>query len=165
MLKFGYITNYDECGRVKVKIEDEDNVITDFIPVIRTSASKDETGSTIDMNTLVSVILDDLNLLNGVCLGAVNTKPVKSINKKYHQFTDGSTIEYDRENHILTTDVKGEITAKANKTTIEGDLFVKGSIIATKDITDKKSSMQSIRDTYNAHKNPNNGNSIPDKQM
>lgn len=163
MLKFGYITNYDECGRVKVQIEDEDSVITDYIPVVRTSASKDDTGDTIDTNTFVAVILDDLNPLNGVCLGAVNLKPVKSVNKKYHQFSDGTSLKYDRETHVLTADVNGEITAKANKTTFDSPIY------STQDIFDKNGSMQSIRDFINnhTHSNGNNGanTGVPTSQI
>ena len=71
MLKFGFITNYDDCGRVVVQIQDEDDFTTDYIPIVRTSASKDETGDTIDPATLVAVVLDDMNPSSGVCLGAV----------------------------------------------------------------------------------------------
>lgn len=164
LLRFGYITNYIN-GRVRVQIQDEDNFITDEIPIIRTNASRDKTGDTIDSNTLVAVILDDINPLNGVCLGAVEVMPVDNSDKTFHQFTDGTIFEYDRKTHILTADVQGEIHSSSTKTVLEGDVYINGSVYVTKEVADKKGTMQGIRDIYNKHKNPNNGASAPIPQM
>lgn len=164
MLRFGYITNYSN-GRVRVQIQDEDNFITDEIPIIRTNASKDKTGNTIDSNTLVAVILDDINPLNGVCLGAVEVMPVDNPSKTFHQFTDGTNLEYDRKTHILTADVKGEIHSSSTKTVLDGDVYINGSVYVSGDVSDKAGTMQEMRDIYNKHKNPNNGASAPTPQM
>lgn len=164
MLKYGYITNYSN-GRVRVQIQDEDNFITDEIPVIRTIASKDKTGDTIDSNTLVAVILDDLNPLNGVCLGAIDVMPSDNPDKSFHQFTDGTNLEYDRKSHILSADVKGEIHCCSPKTVIDGDLYINGSVYVSQDVSDKTGTMQAMRDIYNKHKNPDNGASAPVPKM
>lgn len=152
MLKFGYITNYDECGRVIVQITDEDEFTTDYIPIIKTSASNDNQADTIDTTTLVAVVLDDLNPQIGVCLGKVDVAPRKSINKKYHQFTDGTTLEYDRETHILSADVKGSVNIKAEQVNIDSPLN------CTKDVSDKNGTMQAIRDFINNHKHSDGNN-------
>lgn len=152
MLKFGYITNYDECGRVAVQIQDEDGFITDYLPIIKTSASKDCEGGTIDTTTLVAVILDDCNPMCGVCLGKVEVMPRENVNKKYHKFSDGTNLEYDREAHILTVDVKGSVNIKAEQTNIDSPLS------CTKDVSDKKGTMQAIRDFINNHKHSDGNN-------
>lgn len=152
MLKFGYITNYDECGRVAVQIQDEDDFITDYLPIIKTSASKDSEGGTIDTTTLVAVVLDDLNPMCGVCLGKVEVMPRENINKKYYKFSDGTKLEYDRESHSLNADVKGSVNIKAEQTNIDSPLS------CTKDVSDKKGTMQAIRDFINNHKHSGGNN-------
>lgn len=157
MLRFGHITNYDECGRVVVQF-DENGAKTDYIPMLETNSSKDESGNTIDINSLVAVLLDDMNPMCGVCLGVVRTTTRKSVNKKYHQFQDGTNLEYDRETHILAADVQGTINAAAADTVLESPLNVKDSITSTNDISDKKGSMQAIRDFINNHTHTNGNN-------
>lgn len=157
MLMFGRITNYDDCGRVVVESE-ETGFKTDFIPILVSNAEKDTSGGTIDINSFVAVLLDDINPMNGVCLGAVNTLPRGSIDKKYYTFKDGTHFEYDRAEHVLSADVKGEINASAAKTTLDGDLYVNGNIYCSKDVSDKKGTMQSIRDWGNEHQHTNGNN-------
>lgn len=164
MLVFGHITNYDDCGRVVVEL-DETGFKTDFIPVLVLNSEKDKSGSPIDINSFVAVILDETNPMNGVCLGVVNTLPRKSVDKLYHEFSDGTILEYDRAAHILTADVKGEINATATKMTLNGDLYVNGDINCSKDVSDKKGTMQAMREIYNKHKNLNDGTAAPTPQM
>lgn len=157
MLMFGRITNYDDCGRVIVESE-ETGFKTDFIPILVSNADKDKSAGTIDINSFVAVLLDDINPMNGVCLGAVNTLPRGDIDKKYYTFMDGTHFEYDRAEHVLTAEVKGEISASATKTTLNGDLYVNGNIICSEDVSDKKGTMQTIRDWANQHSHPNGNN-------
>ncbi len=157
MLMFGRITNYDDCGRVVVESE-ETGFKTDFIPILVSNADKDKSAGTIDINSFVAVLLDDINPMNGVCLGAVNTLPRGDIDKKYYTFMDGTHFEYDRAEHVLTAEVKGEISASATKTTLNGDLYVNGNIICSEDVSDKKGTMQAIRDWANQHSHLNGNN-------
>ena len=57
----------------------------------------------------------------------------------------------------IAAEIKGEASIKAVKTTFEGDVDVIGNITATKEVSDKKGSMQAVRDTYNGHTNPDGG--------
>lgn len=164
MLAFGHITNYDDCGRVVVEL-DETGFKTDFIPFLVSNAEKDKSGNPLDINSFVAVILDETNPMNGVCLGVVNTTPRKSIDKAYHEFLDGTLLEYDRSEHVLRADIKGEIQSSASKTTHIGDIYIDGNIFCSKDISDKTGTMQVMRDIYNQHKNLNNGSSVPTPQM
>ena len=77
--------------------------------------------------------------------------------KKYYRFKDGSHFEFDPNTSKFTADIKGEGYIKCTKMTHEGDINVIGNIIATKEVSDKKGTMQAIRDTYNGHTNPNGG--------
>lgn len=157
MLVFGHITNYDDCGRVVVEL-DETGFKTDFIPVLVSNSEKDKSGSPIDINSFVAVLLDERNPMNGVCLGVVNTSPRKSVDKFYHEFSDGTLFEYDRAEHKLIADVKGEINTTAAKTILNGDLYVNGNIYCAEDVSDKNGTMQSIRDWANGHRHSNGNN-------
>ena len=85
--------------------------------------------------------------------------PRENTNKKYHKFTDGTVLEYDRETHNLNAVVKGTITGKADNTTLDSPLNVLENIVSSKDVSDKKGTMQAIREAFNnhVHTNGNNG--------
>lgn len=121
LLKYGYITNFNEANEVIVKLDDMDGFTTDYIPfVVHNLCFKVQP---IKLNALVAVLLDD-NCQQGVCLGYVNSQDL--------------TVE---------------------ETLIEGNLKVSG------DVQDQKGTMQEMRNIYNSHTNPNNGNSTPSEQM
>lgn len=157
MLRFGHIVKLGDCGRVIVEF-DENGAETDEIPVLVTNSGGDESANPIDIGAFVAVLLDDENPVNAVCLGAVRTAPRKSLNKKYHEFKDGTNLEYDREAHILTADVKGEIKASAQNTTLTSPLNVTENITSSKDVSDKNGTMQAIRDFINNHTHTNGNN-------
>lgn len=152
MLKFGHITNYDDCGRVSVYI-DEDDFQTEYFPIVVANSCKDKAGFTIDINALVAVIIDEKNPINGVCLGAINTEPRRSINKAFYNFGDGTEFEYDRTTHELNAKISGNIEISAKNVKIDSP------IKTTHDIADKNGTMQAIRDFINnhVHSNGNNG--------
>lgn len=69
---------------------------------------------------------------------------------------EGETCIYDQFGHHVWLKEDG-IHAK-------GNLFVDGNVVATGDVSDKKSSMQSMRDAYNSHRNGSD-TTTPDKVM
>ena len=74
---------------------------------------------------------------------------------------DGETCIYDQFGHSVWLKEDGT-HIKGNLYVDDGDVFVtKGSVTVAKDVTDKKSSMQDMRDIYNTH---NNGNTPPPTQ-
>ena len=56
-------------------------------------------------------------------MGSISTDvcplPVINRDKKYFSFSDGSNIEYDRKEHTLTLDIKGNVSIKADNATID----------------------------------------------
>lgn len=153
MLKFGHICNIDGF-RARVKIDDEDGYITDFLPIVVSNSTVNDTNNPIEIDTPVAISLTN-DGQDGVILGAIHTDNnppiIKNNNKKYYRFKDGSHFEYDPNTHILIADIKGEAIVTANKLTVNSNLFVNG------DIYDKKGSMQNMRDIYNNHTNPDGG--------
>ncbi len=161
-LLFGYVTNIDANGRAAVKLPELDDWVTDFLPVIKSKSRQDKEENPLDMDEEVAVIFDD-EKQQGVILGAINTdsSPLALFdrNKAYYTFSDGSHFEYDKATHKASADVKGEVELKATKTTHIGDLYVNGNIYCSKDVSDKKGTMQAMRDIFDphAHKDGNNG--------
>lgn len=69
---------------------------------------------------------------------------------------EGETCIYDQFGH--------HVWLKEDGTHVGGNLFVDGNVVATGDVSDQKSSMQSMRDTYNSHRNGSD-TTTPDKVM
>lgn len=151
---FGYVTNLEANGRVRVKFPSRNNLVSQPIPVLKSRSKKDKEGNILDIDEEVACIMDD-NCEDGLCLGAYNTDESPLIitdkDKKYYTFSDGTHFEYDRKNHIFTGDIKGYASITAETTYVKGKLIVDGDIISTGDIFDKNGSMQEMRDTYNPH--------------
>jgi len=59
----------------------------------------------------------------------------------------GETCVYDQFGH--------SVWLKEDGTHVTGDLFVDGNISSTREVSDKKGSMQEMRDKYNQHTNGN----------
>lgn len=135
-LCFGYITNFDNNGRVRVLLPELDNLPTDFMPVLRQNSKANKDGSFLDIDEEVAVLYDS-DKDTGVVLGAISTDecPLPAVNrdKKYFSFSDGSKIEYDRKEHILSLDIKGNVKIKAQNATIDAqkiNLGIGGKAIA-----------------------------------
>lgn len=108
-LSFGTLSNYSR-GLVRVQLEELDNTETPWIPLLVKNAGADKSGSPIDFGTQVACIMDD-EFEQGICLGCTYTDmspcPTDSKDKEYHQFSDGTKIEYDRAASNLTISLAG----------------------------------------------------------
>ena len=99
-------------------------------------------------------------LPQAVCLPALyrtaHPAPSDGPSKHVTVYADGARIEYDRAAHrlsaVLPAGGAAVLTAPGG-VTVTGDVTVTGSVTASGQITDHRSSMQSMRDTYNAHVN------------
>lgn len=126
-MKIGIVTATDVATcKVRVQFQDQDAVVSDWLPVMQKKTLKDKVYWMPDINEHVVCLLDD-NEEFGVVLGAIysdaDTPPVTSQDKFHIKFEDGTTVEYDRSSHKLSADVKGDIEVKATgkaDVTIEG---------------------------------------------
>lgn len=121
-LCFGYVTNFDGNGRVRVLLPEFDDLVSDFMPVLRQNTKDNKDGNFLDIDEQVAVLYDS-DKDTGVVMGAISTDacplPVINRDKKYFSFSDGSNIEYDRKEHTLTLDIKGNVSIKADNATID----------------------------------------------
>ncbi|OGT98200.1 MAG: hypothetical protein A2079_06315 [Geobacteraceae bacterium GWC2_48_7] len=126
-MKIGIISAIDasKCA-ARVQFPDQDDVVSYWLPVVQPKTLKDRFYFMPDVGEHVVCLLDD-NGESGVILGAIysdaDPTPVADPDKYHVTFEDGTILEYDRKEHKLLGDIKGDIkilaTGKAD-VTIEG---------------------------------------------
>jgi phage baseplate assembly protein V len=117
MLRFGNITEVDPAkGYARVTFTD-DGIVSDWLQFLTLGAIKDNFSHTFSINEQVACLMDE-NSEEGVILGAINndkTPPNNAGEGIFRvKFEDDSVIEYNRNNHKYTLDIKGEIDIKSN---------------------------------------------------
>ena len=169
MLRFGTVTSINpKTARARVQFA-EDGMNSYWLAVLQNRTLHDKFYSMPPIGEQVACLMDD-NSEEGVILGAIYTSedtPVIETEKQYSvNFEDGTFAKIDKETQTLTLvfpnmHLIGNITH-------EGTLLNTDGIISQADITDKKSSMQAMRDIYNPHKHTGNQGSptsTPDQEM
>lgn len=116
-LKYGIVSETKK-GFVRVKFEEDDGIVSDWLPVLVRRSKTDKESWQMEPNEHV-VCLVDCYCEEGVCLGAIYNEedtpdPGEAAGKFRKLFSDGTLIEYDKNSKKLTVDVKGSL--KANTT-------------------------------------------------
>ena len=169
MLKFGTVTAINPLtARARVQFA-QDNMTSFWLPILQAKTFKDKFYVIPDVGEQVACLMDE-NAEDGVILGAIYTTEETPINKTEKQaaanFEDGSFVNIDKEAQTLTLSFPN--IRLIGNITHEGTLSNSAGITSSADITDKKSSMQAMRNIYNSHKHTGNQGSptsAPDKGM
>jgi len=116
MLRFGNITEVDPAkGYARVTFTD-DGIVSDWLQFVTMGAIKDNFSHTFSINEQVACLMDE-NSEEGVILGAIfndKTPPNNGGDGIFRvKFDDNSVIEYDRNSHEYTLDIKGKINITA----------------------------------------------------
>lgn len=139
MFKYGIISEVKN-GYAKVSFADDD-IVSDWLPVLVHKSKSDKESWQLEINEHVVCLVDEY-CNEGVILGAISSEadspdPDEGPGKFRKLFSDGTLIEYDKNSHKLTVDVKGELeattTGKASinaGTDLEGNATVKATIKA-----------------------------------
>lgn len=152
MLRFGIVSQIDPIN-VQARVSFEDDESTSFwLPVLQTKTLKDKFYAMPDIGEQVACLMDE-NSEDGVILGAIySTEDVSSTQSEKQlsvNLEDGSYINADKENQTLTVAFsKMKLIGNIEH---EGTFTNTAGIKSNADITDKTSSMQAMRDTYNPH--------------
>lgn len=152
MLRFGIVSQIDPIN-VQARVNFEDDESTSFwLPIIQTKTLKDKFYAIPDIGEQVACLMDE-NSEDGVILGAIySTEDVSSTQSEKQlsvNLEDGSYINADKENQTLTVAFsKMKLIGNIEH---EGTFTNTAGIKSNADITDKTSSMQAMRDTYNPH--------------
>lgn len=117
MLRFGNITEVDPAkGYARVTFTD-DGIVSDWLQIIVIGAIKDNFSHTFSTNEQVACLMDE-NSEEGVILGALFNDKITPNNSGEGvfrvKFDDESVIEYNRNSHKYTLDIKGEIDIKSS---------------------------------------------------
>ncbi|WP_265822499.1 phage baseplate assembly protein V [Geovibrio ferrireducens] len=125
---------------VRVELEDADSTVSAVLRILVNKAQDDKAFWMPDLGEQVLCLFLPNGVEYGFVLGSFysdDDTPSVSSNDKWHvRFKDGTEIEYDREKHILSADVKGQANIKASETiTVEavGDVMVKSASKVTID--------------------------------
>lgn len=142
MYKIGHITSVDpEKGFAKVKFEEDNNIVSDWLPVIQGNTKDNKDSKTFDINEHVVVLIDQ-NLEMGVILGAIyssdNTPPGESGKDIWMKtFKDGTKIKYDRSGKELNVEI-----ASGGKIKLTGDVEITGKLKVSSDIESTTGSIE-----------------------
>lgn len=169
MLRFGIVSQINPITvQARVNFGDDDST-SYWLPILQTKTLKDKFYSMPDIGEQVVCLMDE-NSEDGVILGAIYSSEDTPILQSEKEFGINleceSSIHIDKEAQALTVIFK--------KMKLIGDIEHDGKLTNTNgiksdsDITDKKSSMQAMRDIYNSHSHTGNEGrptSSPNKTM
>ena len=169
MLRFGIVSQIDPIN-VQARVSFEDDESTSFwLPILQTKTLKDKFYAMPDIGEQVACLMDE-NSEDGVILGAIYSTedvPVVTSEKQLSlNLENNSLINIDKETNSLNITFENiNLNGNINHT---GKLINTDGIKSNSDITDKTSSMQAMRDTYNPHTHTGNqgkATSAPNKTM
>lgn len=120
-LKFGEVVEQDPArSRVKVKLADQDGLVTWWLAVTSTGTGKDRFYAMPDIGEHVAVHMDE-RMEDGVVLGSIYSgpqpPPIDDPEVRQVVFGDGTVIYYDRANHRLQVELlpEGQIKFKVGR--------------------------------------------------
>lgn len=135
MIKVGKVVAVDEkTARVRVELSDCGGVVTWWLQIAVPKAQDDKFYWIPDIGEQVLCAFLEHGLEQGFVIGALynekDSPPVQNKDKYFIKFKDGTEIEYDRAEHKLRADVKGDIEIKATgkaDVDVQGQVFIKSS--------------------------------------
>lgn len=117
MIKVGVIESFNEANATARVIFEDIKVKSYDLPIIVKQSQNNKDYWIPDIGESVLCLFLPTGIESGFILGSYYNKkdrpPVTDQNKRTVKFKDGTVLEYDRANHKLTADVKGDIDIKA----------------------------------------------------
>ena len=169
MLRFGIVSQINALNaQARVSFQDDEST-SYWLPVLQTKTFKDKFYAMPDIGEQVACLMDE-NSEDGVILGAIySTEDVPAVISEKQislNLENNSLINIDKETNSLNITFENiNLNGNINHT---GTLINTDGIKSNADITDKTSSMQAMRDTYNSHSHTGNQGSptsTPNKTM
>lgn len=137
-LKYGIVSEVKK-GFVKVFFEEDDGIVTDWLPVLVRRSKSEKESWQLEINEHVVCLLDK-HCEEGVCLGAIHNDedapdPGEGKGKFRKKFSDGTVFEYDVTGHKMTIDIKGSLEAITTLgASIDAGTTLKGKAAASAEI-------------------------------
>ena len=139
IIRIGIVTQvYDDRATVRVQFPDDDEEVSWEFPVLQRKTLRDKDYWLPDIGEHVVVVMLPYGQEQGFVIGALYSDaerpPESTRDKKVIVFEDGTRIEYDRKNHKLYADVKGDVEVKVSgelTAEVQGRVLVKSSTEVT----------------------------------
>jgi len=125
MVRVGTVSSLDAgAGTVRVLCPDADSLVSYSLPVLVHKTQDDKHYFMPDVGEHVLCVFLPIGLVQGFVVGSFysdkDAVPVSSPDKTHITFKDGTVLEYDRDSHILTGNVKGYVDL-----TVDEDVTIK----------------------------------------
>ena len=146
--------------KIEYNNKDITRYVSNYVTNIEyTDFESGESDEMLDVGEQVACLMDE-NSEDGIILGSIYTSldniPAISNNQHLIKFEDGSFIEYNKKSQMLTIVVKTlNVIADIINT---GKFENTDGIVSNSDVSDRVSTMQAMRDIYNAHTHVGNLN-------
>jgi phage baseplate assembly protein V len=129
VIRYGKVKEADYAkALIRVELQDGE-LVSDWIPWITLRAGKDKFWWAPEVGEVMLLLAPSGELANAVALPAAFSNENQNADRATVQrqtFDDGTVVEYDREAHRLSMDVKGDVKIKATgRIDIEADGDVK----------------------------------------
>jgi len=124
IVKIGEVVEVNPANcSARVMFADLDNFISSELRIMQPATQKDKHYAMPELGEMVVCVFLPTGSVAGVILGSIyNDKDSVAVgdkNQRYTQFEDGTLINYNKESHVATADVKGDIAITANNITAD----------------------------------------------
>lgn len=175
VVRLGVVAEVDaEAARCRVRYDADEAgapVVSGPLPWVTARAGADRAWWAPEAGEQVVMLAPSGELVQAVVLPSLyreaHPAPADAPTVRRTVYDDGAVIEYDRAAHRLRAALPAGGTAELvspGGVSVTGNLAVTGAITATADVSDRRGSMQEMRDAYNPHAHPP-GSSPPNRQM
>lgn len=123
-LRFGHVKEYD-AGKHMAKVTFPDmGIVSGWMPILVPNSLRNHDELHLDAGEHVACLCAGTGTECGVILGAFydnsNKPPVKDQDIRSVTFDDGTTITYDRKEHVMTLSGAQAVTLAADNITLSG---------------------------------------------
>jgi len=137
LIRVGRVSSVDPTAcTARVAFEDQANLVSYKLPVLVRGSLQNKDYWLPDPGEQVLCLFLPSGNAQGFIIGSLYSNqdkpPMGSQNKRYINFSDGTTIEYDRATHTLMIDAKGPINIiAASNVLVTGDVIADGVSLKT----------------------------------
>ena len=131
MIRTGVVESVQEdTGKIRVRFPDTDDLVSMEIPVLFGRTADNQHYDMPDEGEQWVCLFLPNGPEQGYALGTLYSEsdpvPVRDRNTRYYRFKDSTFESYDRENHVMTLDVKGRLDIRCDEEiTIHSDTHLK----------------------------------------
>lgn len=121
ILAYGLVSDNSKMGYARVKLPTYDDIVTDWLPIVKPRAMGDDVNWPLAIDEQVAVLVDEW-CVRGVILGATSNDvdmpdSEAAVGKWRKKFADGTYMEYDSGAHVLKLSVGSTVIQVSGSST------------------------------------------------